>query len=135
MAHVPEVLQFIRDHKGPRVTETRGDPIREGSKAEAYRLAVRHLKAQGLLNRHRGDGLAIFLISTAHELVKIGEVRAARAALWTATRYAGSPGVKVTAFVMRTASLIAGLRRKNQVSALNRAQLLVGKMFRKTTGS
>ena len=124
-AHVPEVLQFIRKHDGERISTGLDGLKREASKLQACRLAGQHLRAQKLLTGYRGDGLATFLLRSAHELVRLNDVAQARTALWTAARRAGSPRIKAAGMVMLAASLVAQARKKSQASALNRAQELV----------
>jgi glycosyltransferase involved in cell wall biosynthesis len=124
-AHLPQVLVFVRDHPGPRISTTVPELDRERSKFEAFRLAGQYLKAHRQLSRYRGDGLALYLLGIAHALVRLRAITLARTALWTAARYAGSPGIKTAGLVMLAASVAAQARGQSQVSALNRAQLLV----------
>ena len=129
-AHLPEVLNFIRDHGGPRISQNLAAIVREKSKIEACRLAARHLQAGGLMRRDRGDGLGVFLLGIARDLATLNDAKTARHALRTAGLCAGSPGLKLRAMIMLAASKVAEARGKNQASALHRAGLLADRFAR-----
>jgi hypothetical protein len=64
-AHLPMVLQFIRDHECLRSVNLEKRDKRENSKLEAGKIVYENLKKSTLWNKQRGNLLAIYFIDLA----------------------------------------------------------------------
>jgi len=99
-AHVPAVLQYIRDHDQTRSTNLAPLMGREQSKLEAALAVSSELRRAALWSPHRGDALATFLLSIAVNLSSIGTLKSIKRALERAAEYAESRKLRLTAKLM-----------------------------------
>lgn len=99
-AHVPAVLQYIRDHDQTRSTHLAPLMGREQSKLEAALAVSSELRRASLWSPHRGDALATFLLSIAVNLSSIGTLKSIKRALERAAEYAESRKLRLTAMLM-----------------------------------
>jgi GT2 family glycosyltransferase len=99
-AHVPAVLQYIRDHDQTRSTNLAPLMVREQSKLEAALAVSSDLRRASLWTPHRGDALATFLLSIAVNLSSIGTLKSIERALERAAEYAESRRLRLTAMLM-----------------------------------
>ena len=99
-AHVPGVLQYVRDHGQTRSTNLAPLMGRELSKFEAALAVSSELRRASLWTPHRGDALATFLLSIAVNLSSVGALKSIKSALERAAEYAESQKLRLTAMLM-----------------------------------
>jgi hypothetical protein len=99
-AHVPAVLQYIRDHDQTRSTNLAPLMVREQSKLDAALAVSSELRRASLWTPHRGDALATFLLSVAVNLSGVGTLKSIERALERAAEYAESRKLRLSAMLM-----------------------------------
>ena len=109
-AHVPRVLQYIRDHPGARISS--GLPLlNQGQgKLQAASAVASELRRCSLWSSRRGDALAVLFLQFALNLRQQGRLGMLTAALGTALRYAGSLRLRLAACSMLGVAVVGSIK-------------------------
>jgi len=99
-AHIPTVLQYVRDHQQARSTNLVPLVGREVSKLEATLAVWDEIRRASLWTPRRGDALATFLLRIGVNLSSVGALNPIQSALEKAAEYAGSRRLRLTAILM-----------------------------------
>lgn len=117
-AHVPRVLQYIRDHEAPRVSTALALREREQARLQAARAVAEAVTRHSAWSRQRGDALAVFLLQITLNVRQAAPLPMLLTALVGALRCAGSVRLRLTALAMLGAALLTGVVRGGRRDSL-----------------
>jgi glycosyltransferase involved in cell wall biosynthesis len=103
-AHVPYVLQYLREHDKPRSSNLSPFLRYQQSVRIAIRSVYEYLESCGLLTSNRRDALATALLASADDLIRNSFKEEGLISLDLANQYAAQSPVKHLAEYMKTAS-------------------------------
>lgn len=107
--HVPVILQYLRNHKDTRISDTESLRGREQSKLEAAIAVADELKRARIWTPEAGDALATFSLGIAMSLRWVDALDLIRHALTRAEKYSAGSKLGLTTGLMRAALLVSRL--------------------------
>jgi glycosyltransferase involved in cell wall biosynthesis len=134
-AHIPVVLQYIRDHQEPRISNSPLLTDRERSKFAAAIAAGRALTAGSAWSRRRGDALAVFLLELVLNLRQNGEHRTLMAALARAAWYANSLRLRAAAVAMLGVTAMTKIKKRGRRDSILTAYQVASRFWALPTHS
>jgi glycosyltransferase involved in cell wall biosynthesis len=110
-AHVPRVLQYLREHGASRISTSNSLRAREYAKLEAAIGVAREMSRNRAWSSRRSDALAFFLLQIVLELRQIGKLNILMGILAKAVRYAGNLRLRLAALSMLTVAALTSVKK------------------------